>query len=142
VIDLLDDPAVTAKKIRSAVTDTGREVLFDPVGKPGVSNLLTIRSALSGRAVADLEADFAGRGYGDLKKDVAEVVAEHLTPLRDRAMELLADPAELDRLLADGAERARAKAAEVLARVEGAFGLLPAPSRPSPPTRPAPGTRP
>ena len=126
VIDLLDDPAVTAKKIRSAVTDTGREVVFDPVAKPGVSNLLTIRSALSGRSVEQLQDDFAGRGYGDLKKDVAEVVTESLAPLRERALELLAHPAELDAVLAEGARRARERAGAVLARVEGAIGLLPA----------------
>ena len=125
VVDLLDDPAVTAKKIRSAVTDTGRDVLFDPVAKPGISNLLTIRSALSGRSVADLEQDFAGRGYGHLKVDVAEVVTGVLGPFRARVHEYLADPAELDRVLADGAERAGAKAAEVLARVEDRLGLLP-----------------
>src|SRR4051795_13296132 len=71
---LLEDASVTAKKIRSAVTDTGREVVFDPESKPGVSNLLTIHSALSGRPVAELEEHFAGSGYGDLKKEVAEVV--------------------------------------------------------------------
>src|SRR3954465_6169975 len=71
---LLDDPAVTAKKIRSAVTDAGREVVFDPEGRPGASSLLTIHSALSGRPVAELEEHFAGSGYGDLKKEVAEVV--------------------------------------------------------------------
>ncbi len=129
VVDLLDDPAVTAKKIRAAVTDTGRDVLFDPVAKPGISNLLTIRSALSGRSIAELEQDFAGRGYGHLKVDVAEVVTEVLGPVRARVQEYLADPAELDRVLADGAERAGAKAAEVLARVEERLGLLPSPVR-------------
>ena len=73
---LLDDPAVTAKKIRSAVTDTGREVVADPETKPGVTNLLTIHSALSGRTIAELEDHFAGRGYGDLKKELAEVVTD------------------------------------------------------------------
>jgi tryptophanyl-tRNA synthetase len=131
VVDLLDDPAVTAKKIRAAVTDTGRDVLFDPVAKPGISNLLTIRSALSGRSIAELEQDFAGRGYGHLKVDVAEVVTEVLGPVRARVQEYLADPAELDRVLADGAERAGAKAAEVLARVEERLGLLPSPVRAS-----------
>ncbi len=125
VIDLLDDPAVTAKKIRSAVTDTGREVVFDPVAKPGISNLMTIRSALSGRGLEQLQDDFAGRGYGDLKKDVAEVVTESLTPVRARALELLADARELDAVLAEGARRARERAGAVLARVEGAIGLLP-----------------
>ncbi|WP_255378070.1 tryptophan--tRNA ligase [Quadrisphaera sp. DSM 44207] len=126
VLHLLDDPAVNAKKIRSAVTDTGREVVFDPVAKPGVSNLLTIRSALSGVPVQQLEEDFAGRGYGDLKKDVAEVVTEVLGGLRQRALDLLADPAELDAVMARGAERAGRCAADVLARVHERVGLLPA----------------
>jgi tryptophanyl-tRNA synthetase len=126
VLDLLDAPAVNAKKIRSAVTDTGREVVFDPEAKPGVSNLLLIRSALSGVPIEQLEADFAGRGYGDLKKDVAEVVTEALGPVRARALELLADPAELDAVLAAGAERAGEQAAAVLSRVHERLGLRPA----------------
>ena len=99
---LLDDPAVTAKKIRSAVTDTGREVVADPETKPGVTNLLTIHSALSGRSIAELEEQFAGRGYGDLKKELAEVVTDFVTPVRARTQELLDDPAELERVLAAG----------------------------------------
>ena len=91
-VNLLDDPAVTAKKIRSAVTDTGREVVADPVNKPGVTNLLTIHSALSGRSIAELEEHFAGRGYGDLKKELAEVVTDFVTPVRARTQELLDDP--------------------------------------------------
>jgi tryptophanyl-tRNA synthetase len=125
VIDLLEDPKVVAKRIRSAVTDTGREVRFDEETKPGVSNLLRIHSALSGRSVAELEAAFEGKGYGDLKKDVADVVLEVLTPFRDRTNELLSDPAELDRLLAEGADRARAVASQTLARVYDKVGFLP-----------------
>jgi tryptophanyl-tRNA synthetase len=102
---LLDDPKVTAKKIRSAVTDTGREVVADPEGKPGVTNLLAIHSALSGRSVPELEEHFAGRGYGDLKKELAEVVTDFVTPVRARTQELLDDRAELERLLAAGAAR-------------------------------------
>jgi tryptophanyl-tRNA synthetase len=123
---LLDDPAVTAKKIRSAVTDTGREVVFDPENKPGVSNLLTIHSALSGQSVADLEDHFAGSGYGDLKKEVAEVVAESLTPIRQRTQDLLDDPAELERVLADGAARAREVASRTVADAYERVGFLPA----------------
>ena len=126
VIDLLDDPAVVAKRIRSAVTDTGREVRYDPVGKPGVSNLLTIHAALSGRAVTDLEADYAGRGYGDLKADVADVVDAELTPFRERAMGYLKDPDALDEVLAVGAAKARAVAATTLALVYDRVGFLPA----------------
>ena len=128
-IDLLEDPSVSAKKIRSAVTDAGREVVADPEGKPGVTNLLTIHSALSGRSVADLEEHFAGRGYGDLKKELAEVVADFVTPVRDRTQELLGDPAELERVLARGAGRAREVAAATVTQVYDRIGFLPAGGR-------------
>jgi tryptophanyl-tRNA synthetase len=121
---LLDDPKVTAKKIRSAVTDTGREVVADPVGKPGVTNLLTIHSALSGTPVPALEEHFAGRGYGDLKKELAEVVTDFVTPVRARTQELLDDRAELERLLAAGAARAREVAAETVREVYERVGFL------------------
>jgi tryptophanyl-tRNA synthetase len=123
-IYLLDEPTANAKKIRSAVTDTGREVVADPEGKPGVTNLLTIHSALSGRSIAELEEQFAGRGYGDLKKELAEVVTDFVTPVRARTQELLDDPAELQRILADGAARARAVAARTLAEVYQRVGFL------------------
>ena len=125
VIDMLEDPRVIAKRIRSAVTDAGREVRFDVAQKPGVSNLLRILSALSGRSIDSLEAEYEGKGYGDLKKDVAEIVVETATPYRDRTLALLADPAELDRILAEGAERARDVAGVTLARVYDAVGFLP-----------------
>ena len=124
-IDLLDDPKVTAKKIRSAVTDTGREVVADPESKPGVTNLLTIHSALSGRSVGDLEEHFAGRGYGDLKKELAEVVGDFVSPVRGRTQELLDDPAELQRTLAQGAARAREVAGRTVADVYDKVGFLP-----------------
>jgi tryptophanyl-tRNA synthetase len=123
-VNLLDDPAATAKKIRSAVTDTGREVVFDPATKAGVSNLLTIHSALSGRSFADLEEHFAGRGYGDLKKELAEVVTDFVTPVRARTRELLDDRAELERLLARGAERAREVADPTVAAAYEHAGFL------------------
>jgi tryptophanyl-tRNA synthetase len=123
-LSLLDEAAVNAKKIRSAVTDTGREVVADPENKPGVTNLLTIHSALSGLSIADLEERFAGRGYGDLKKELAEVVTEALAPIRQRTSEVLADPAELGRVLADGAERARSVAAPTLTTVYDRIGFL------------------
>ncbi|SDC07919.1 tryptophanyl-tRNA synthetase [Geodermatophilus telluris] len=122
---LLDDPKVTAKKIRSAVTDTGREVVADPEGKPGVTNLLGIHSALSGRSVAELEQHFAGRGYGDLKKELAEVVTEFVTPVRERTQQLLDDRAELERVLARGAERAREVAGRTVREVYDRVGFLP-----------------
>jgi tryptophanyl-tRNA synthetase len=129
-VDLLDDPAVSAKKIRSAVTDTGREVLFDPESKAGVSNLLTIHSALSGRSIVELEDHFAGRGYGDLKKELAEVVTDFVTPVRARTQELLDDTAELERILAAGAQRAREVGAETVATVYDRVGFL-APGAPA-----------
>ena len=126
VLWMLDDPRTVEKKIKSAVTDTGREVVFDPEGKPGVSNLLTILSACSGEPVAELEAKFAGSGYGDLKKAVVEVVLEVVVPYSARVRELLDDPATLDAILARGAERAREVAAPTLAEVLDRVGFLPA----------------
>jgi tryptophanyl-tRNA synthetase len=125
IVDLLDDPAVIRKRIRSAVTDTERDVRHDPEAKPGVSNLLTILAALTGRTPEAAATDYGGRGYGDLKADVAEAVVEGLAPLRERAGELLKDPAELDRLLAAGAARAREHAAATLARVHERVGFVP-----------------
>jgi tryptophanyl-tRNA synthetase len=125
IVDLLDDPRVSAKKIRSAVTDAEREIRYDPAAKPGVSNLLTIHSSLSGRTVAELEADYAGRGYGDLKKDLAEIVADFTAPLAERVQAFLDDPAELDRVLARGATRAREVAGATLAAVHDRIGFLP-----------------
>jgi tryptophanyl-tRNA synthetase len=124
-VNLLDDPAVTAKKIRSAVTDAGREVVADPEGKPGITNLLTIHGALSGQSVAELENRFAGRGYGDLKKELAEVVTDFVSPVRERTLELLDDRAELERILAEGAAHAREVAAETVAAAYDRVGFLP-----------------
>jgi len=129
IIELLDPPARSAKKIRSAVTDTGREIVFDAESKPGVSNLLTIYSALTGRAIAELEAAYDGKGYGDLKKDLAEVVVDFVTPFQQRTAEYLTDPAQLDQILAKGAEKARAVAAPTLATVYDRIGFLPATGR-------------
>lgn len=126
LIDLMEDPAKIAKNIRSAVTDTEAEVRYDVEHKAGVSNLLVIHSVLSGTRIEELERSFAGRGYGDLKKEVADVVVEALTPFQQRMAELLEDPAELDRLLAVGAERAREVAQGTMARVRERVGLLPA----------------
>jgi len=125
VVWLLDDPAKTAKKIKSAVTDDGREVRFDRGAKPGVSNLLTILSAFTGQPVPALEERFAGRGYGELKSEVADAVIGAFGPIRQRALELLDDPAELDRLLTGNAERAAAIAEPMLATVYDRVGLLP-----------------
>jgi tryptophanyl-tRNA synthetase len=124
-IQLLEDPKVAAKRIKSAVTDAGTEIRFDQEEKPGVSNLLTIYSSLTGKSVTELEAEYQGKMYGHLKVDLAEVVVEFVTPLRDRTNELMADPAELDRLLAHGAERAREIASVTLGQVYERMGFLP-----------------
>ncbi len=126
VIDMLEEPKVIAKKIKSAVTDAEREIRYDAAAKPGVSNLISIHAAFSGRSLAEVEHDYAGRGYGDLKADVAELVAGTLTPFRERAQGYLQDPAALDEVLAVGAEKARAVAADTLARVYDCVGFLPA----------------
>jgi len=125
LIRLLDDPKRTAKKIKSAVTDAEREIRADRQAKPGVTNLLSILSAFTGTSIATLEESFAGKGYGDLKGDVADAVVAELEPVRARTLELLDDPAELDRLLAVGADRAESIAQETLARVYDRIGFVP-----------------
>jgi len=125
IIWLLDEPGATAKKIRSAVTDAERDIRFDPAGKAGISNLLTILSVLGGSGIPSLEAEYAGRGYGDLKKDVADAVVAEFEPVRARTLELLADPAELDRVLAANADRAATIADATLARAYDRMGFLP-----------------
>jgi tryptophanyl-tRNA synthetase len=120
---VLDEPKAITKKIKSAVTDTGREVRVAE-DKPGITNLLTILSAGSGTAVEQLEKDFDGKGYGDLKAAVAEAVVELFAPVRARYAELVADPAELDRVLATGAARAREVAVRTMSQVRERVGLL------------------
>ncbi|MHA3023354.1 tryptophan--tRNA ligase [Mycobacterium sp. BMJ-28] len=125
LISLLDDPKKTAKKIRSAVTDSEREIRFDREHKPGVSNLLTIQSAVTGTDIDKLVEGYAGRGYGDLKAETAEAVVEFVTPIKNRVDELLADPAELQAVLAQGAARASEVAETTLRRVYDKVGFLP-----------------
>jgi tryptophanyl-tRNA synthetase len=125
LISLLDAPAVSAKKIRSAVTDSEREIRFDPDAKAGVSNLLSIQSAVTGVDIDALVGGYAGRGYGDLKKDTAEAVVEFVTPIKTRVDELLSDPTELEEVLATGAARADAVAAKTVDRVYDRLGFLP-----------------
>lgn len=123
LINVLDDPAKTRKKIMRAVTDTDGEIRFDRDNKPGISNLLTIFSALADRPVDEVAAEFAGSGYGDLKKQLAELIEATFAPIRTRTTELLDDPAELDRLLGDAADRAREVADATVERVYQAMGL-------------------
>ncbi len=125
ILWLLDEPSRLVKKITSAVTDNDGSIHFDPVGKPGVSNLLTLLSVLGGTSIETLEHEFAGRGYGDLKGAVADAVVAEFGPVRERALELLADPAELDRVLSANADRANAIAEATLARVYDRIGFLP-----------------
>ena len=124
VIEIMDSPDVNLKKIKSAVTDAGREVTFDGVQKPGISNLLTIHSALSGKSIAELENEFAGKGYGDFKLAVAEVVVEYLRPIREKALDLLSDEKHLLDLLHQGAEKARAVAAKTLSETYKNLGVV------------------
>ncbi|GAA0417653.1 tryptophan--tRNA ligase [Actinoplanes capillaceus] len=124
LIELLEDPARSAKKIKSAVTDTGREILYDEVNKPGISNLLTIYAALTSRAIDELLEAYEGRGYGDLKKDLAEVLVEFVKPIQERTRLYLDDPAQLDKVLAIGAEKARAVSAATLATAYRNVGFL------------------
>ncbi|HEX5540711.1 MAG TPA: tryptophan--tRNA ligase [Micromonospora sp.] len=124
ILELLEDPARSAKKIRSAVTDTGRDIIFDPENKRGISNLLTIYAALSDRSIDELVEAYAGKGYGDLKKDLAEVVAEFVQPIQERTRGYLEDPGQLDKSLAIGAEKARAVAAATLRAVYDRIGFL------------------
>lgn len=125
VIDILDPTDVNVKKIKSAVTDTGKEVRFDEKEKPGISNLLTIHSALSGRTISDIENEFVGKGYGDFKGAVAEVVTTYFAPVREKTQELLADEKALLEILRAGSDKAREVAATTLTKVYDALGLVP-----------------
>ena len=125
VVWLLDETAKSAKKIMSATTDSEGSVRFDPAEKPGISNLLTIYSVLSGFSIQQLEDQYAGSGYGDFKKGLAEVVTETFGPIRSRVLELLDDPAELDRILARNADRAAEIADATLATAYDRVGFLP-----------------
>ena len=124
VIELLDAPEITLKKFKSSVTDDGKEVKFDEKSKPGISNLLTIHSALSGKTIEVIENEFAGKGYGDFKSAVAEVVIAELEPIRDRTKQLMDDPAELVSLLSTGAKKANEVASNTLKEVYAAIGLI------------------
>ena len=121
---ILDDDAVTTKKIKSAVTDSQREISFDPDGKPGVSNLLTMQQAILGTSMSDLVAQYSDKGYGDLKKDTAEIVVAAIQPIRERTRDYLADPAELQRIMHEGAGKARQVAGTTLAAVYDKVGFV------------------
>ena len=124
VIELLDSADTTMKKFKSSVTDDGKEVRFDEKGKPGISNLLTIHSALSGKSITELENDFSGKGYGDFKTAVAEVVISTLEPIAKRTNELMSDRSELTKILKSGAIKANQVASETLKAAYSAIGLI------------------
>ncbi|MFI1957601.1 tryptophan--tRNA ligase [Streptomyces althioticus] len=126
LINLLDEPKATAKKVKSAVTDTDTVIRYDVAEKPGVSNLLTIYSTLTGTGIPELEEKYAGKGYGALKTDLADIMVDFVTPFRERTQQYLDDPETLDSIFAKGAEKARAVAAETLAQAYERVGFLPA----------------
>lgn len=123
-IDLLDEPKALTKKIKSAVTDDGTEIRYDPEAKPGVSNLLTVYSSLTGRPIDDIVADYEGKMYGHLKVDLAEVVVETLAPIRERTLELLEDRAQLQAILDRAADKANAIAEVTLREVYDKVGFI------------------
>ena len=124
-INIMDESSVTAKKIKAAVTDADGEIRFDLENKAGVSNLLGIYSSVSGKSVEALVSEYSGKGYGDLKSDVADAVLAVIEPIRSRANELLANESELDRFLGLGASRASALAEQTLADVYEKIGFIP-----------------
>ncbi|MCL6538704.1 MAG: tryptophan--tRNA ligase [Acidothermus sp.] len=124
-LNLLDEPRILVKKIKSAVTDSGSEIYADPQNKPGITNLLRIFSALTGRSIEELQDAYAGKGYGIFKSDLAEIVVEFVTPIQQRVRRYLDDPASLDTILAEGADRARRVAAETMETVRDRVGFLP-----------------
>ena len=124
LVNIMDDSSVIVKKFKSAVTDLDGVIRFDREAKPGISNLLGIYSAITGESVDSLVARFDGAGYGALKTELADVVVSHIEPIRNRAEELLSDPAELDRLLAKGAAKANELAEQTLATVYERIGFI------------------
>jgi tryptophanyl-tRNA synthetase len=123
-VGMLDPPETIAKKFRSAVTDSGREVVHDPEGKPGVSNLIEIMHVATGEPISAIEARYDGQGYGAFKQDVGDAVIALLDPIRARYEELRADEAELRRLLGEGAEKARAESAGMLETMYERMGFV------------------
>ena len=124
VIELLDSSDVILKKFKSSVTDAGKEIKYDEKSKPGISNLLTIHSAFSGKSINEVENEFSDKGYGDFKTAVAEVVNAELAPIREKTATLMQDPAELMRILKIGGEKDNHVASETLKKVYGAIGLV------------------
>jgi tryptophanyl-tRNA synthetase len=124
VVRMIDPPDVVRKKFKTAVTDSGTEVRHDPDEKPGVSNLIEIMAVVTGSSIAEVEAQFDGQGYGAFKEGVAEAVVELFAPIQQRYEELRADEAELRRLLARGAEKAREASAPTLETMYERMGFV------------------
>lgn len=125
LINLLDDPKTSTKRIRSAVTDAGTEIYFDKEEKPGVSNLLVIQSSLTGTSIDDLVKSYEGKGYGVLKADTADALVDFVTPMQEKYNMYMSDRVELEAVLAKGAERAREVATRTLADIYDRVGFLP-----------------
>jgi tryptophanyl-tRNA synthetase len=123
-VGMLDPPETIVKKFRSAVTDSGRDVVHDPDGKTGVSNLIEIMHVATGEPIAAIESRYDGQGYGAFKQDVGEAVIALLEPIRERYVELRADADELRRMLAEGAEKAREESAPTLRTMYERMGFV------------------
>lgn len=124
VIELLDSPDITLKKFKSSVTDTGKDVIYDEKEKPGISNLMTILSALSGKSLLEIENEFSGKGYGEFKTQVAEVVISQIDPIRIKTQALMSDKTELLKIIKNGAQKANHVANQTLSDVYAALGLI------------------
>lgn len=122
-VAIMDDPSVILKKFKRAVTDSDGLIQFDPVNKPGVSNLLAIYTTFTGKTLPEAEAEFEGKGYGHLKTAVADAVIEELTPIQNEFKRLVSDEAYIRRIMEDGAEQARIAAAATLAKAYHAMGF-------------------
>lgn len=125
-IALLDEPETVRRKIRAAVTDPRKEIRYDPEVKPGISNLITILSAVTGKTISLIETEYEGFGYSRFKSDLADALVDFLEPVQRRFREISSDPEYLNRVLARGAEAARGRSAPMLAAVHKAIGLVPA----------------
>jgi tryptophanyl-tRNA synthetase len=122
-ISLFDEPEVIKKKIISAQTDSGKDVIYNVTKKPGISNLLTIYSALSGKTIKDIEKEFKGKGYGDFKKSLAELTINYLEPFRRKQKELQTREVYVDEILKNGASRAQIIAKQTMQDVREKMGL-------------------
>ena len=121
-ISLLDEPSKIKKSIMKATTDSEGVIRFDVENKPGISNLMNIYSVLAGVSIEQIEKDYEGKGYGDFKKDLVEIVVEALAPIKERYEEIRYSD-ELIQILKDGAVRANAIAEKTMTRVKKNFGL-------------------